>query len=128
MDGETVNLKFGMPACRYFMEHVSEDHVAALSGDSINETGVAYLLYAGYYNHCIIEDKKPEKKLSDFMDFIELNLDNADVQKELVSIGECFQQSKSVKKFIEKVEVATQEIKKNLTGMKSSLSATANSG
>jgi hypothetical protein len=126
MNGEVVHLKFGMPACRYFMEHIAQEHIGAISIDGINETVVGYLLYGGYYNHCIIEDKKPEKKLSDFMEFIELNMDDPDVQRELVSIGECFQQSKSVQKFIEKVEGATEEIKKKLTGMRSNPSVTEN--
>jgi hypothetical protein len=128
MDGEQVPLKFGMPACRYFMEHVSQDHIAPLSGDSVNETGLSYLLYGGYYNHCIMKDKVPEKTLGDFMDFVELNIDNPEVQKELLAVGECFRESKPAQKFIEKVNEATEEIKKKLTGMKSSASATENLG
>lgn len=126
MNGEQVLLKFGMPACRYFMEHVSQDHIAPLSGDSVNETGLSYLLYAGYYNHCIIQDRKPEKSLADFMDFVELNIDNPEVQKELLAVGECFRESKPAQKFIEKVNEAAEEIKKKLTGMKSNVSATEN--
>lgn len=124
MGGEKVPLKFGMPACRYFMEHVSQDHIAALSGDSVNETGIAYLLYAGYYNHCLITDKEPVKTLSDFFDHIELMIDDPVIQEELLRVGECFRESKSVKKFIEKAEESTEEIKKKLTGMKLNPSAT----
>jgi dihydroorotate dehydrogenase len=127
MNGEKVALRFGMPACRYFMEHVSQDHVAPLSGDSVNETGLSYLLYAGYYNHCIAEDKKPVKKLSDFMEFIELNIDNPEVQKQLAAVGQCFEESKPVQKFIEKTNEATEQIKKKMIGMKLNPSATENS-
>src|SRR5690242_18824515 len=101
MNGEVVNLKFGLPACRYFAEHISEEHIAPVVNDSLNETGLGYLLYAGYFNHCIIKDEKPIKELSEFMEFIELNIDNPDVQAELIAVGKCFDESKPAQKFMD---------------------------
>lgn len=128
MDGEKVPLKFGMPACRYFMEKIDQEHISPLSGDSVNEVGIAYLLYAGYLNHCIIKEKVPEKTLEQFMEYVELMSDDPAAQAEMVKAGECFSLSKSVQKYVEKTEKAASEIKKKLDGMKSSLSATGNSG
>lgn len=127
MNGQQVPLKFGMPACRYFMEKLEPEHVAAVSGDSINEVGIAYLLYAGYWNHCIIKDKLPEKKLEDFFDWVEDVGDDPAKQEEVKAVAECFQQSKSVNSYVDKTEQMTEELKKKLAGMRSSLSATGNS-
>lgn len=127
MNGQQVPLRFGMPACRYFMEHISQEHIAPMSGDSINEVGISYLLYAGYWNACIADEKVPVMKLSDFMDWVELMIDDETAQQEMIKAGECFKESKSVQKFIEKANEATEEIKKKLTGMKLNPSATENS-
>lgn len=128
MNGENVPLRFGMPAVRWFMERITQEHIAPLSDDSINETGIAYLLYAGYYNWCIADDKIPQKTLSDFMEWVELMADDPDAQKEMMKAGEAFRDSKVVNKAIDKMTEHTDEVKKKLTGMTLNPSATENSG
>lgn len=127
MNGRIVPLRFGMPAVRWFLERASQDHLAIISDDSVNETGIAYILYAGYYNHCIADDKVPELKPGDFMDWVELMVDDPEAQKEMMKAGECFKESKQVNKAVENLTKQTEEIKKKLTGMMSNLSVTGNS-
>jgi hypothetical protein len=130
MNGEQIALKFGLPACRFFLEKVSQGHVKPLSGDSVNEVGAAYLIYAGYYNHCIISDAAPVKKFSDFMDWIESGLGDELLKKQLADVAECYKNSTTVKKYLELAEKEVDELKKKtkqLTGTLSSRSATEKS-
>lgn len=127
MNGKVIPLRFGMPAVRWFLERASQDHLAIISDDSVNETGISYILYAGYYNYCIAEDKVPELKPGDFMEWVELMADDPEAQKEMTKAGECFKESKSVNKAVENLTKQTEEVKKKLTGMMSNPSATGNS-
>jgi hypothetical protein len=119
MDGEMISLKFGLPACRYFLEKVSQGHVKPISGNSTNEVGVAYLLYAGYYNHCIISDAIPKKTFADFMNWIELHMGEEGLINEMQKVADCYQHSSTVKKYLETAEKQVEDLKKKtiqLTG------------
>lgn len=134
MNGQIVPLRFGMPAVRWFMERLDQEHITPVSDDSINEIGIPYLLYAGYWNHCIAEDKPPKIKLSDFMEWVEKSLafDDNNARNEMIKAGECYRDSKLVNKVIDKMTEHAEEIKKKtaeikLTGMTSNPSVTGNS-
>lgn len=120
MDGVQIDLKFGLPACRLFLEKVSAGHVKPMSGDSVNEVGAAYLIYAGYYNHCIINDSAPLLKFVDFMNWIESHMGEDGLKAQLQIVADCYKESTAVIKYLEIAEKEVAELKKKtsqLTGI-----------
>lgn len=112
MDGVQIDLRFGLPACRFFLEKVTQGHVKPISGDTVNEVGAAYLIYAGYYNHCIINDKAPKLTFADFMNWIEIHMGEDGLKQQLQIVADCYKDSTAVIKYLEIAENQVAELKK----------------
>jgi hypothetical protein len=81
INGTKTGIKFGMASYRYLQGKLVEGKTH--QGEELNEIGIAYILYSGYWNNCIIKDAEPELTLADFVEFIEGNLRNPDALGEI---------------------------------------------
>ena len=128
MNGDDVTLLFAMPACEYFQTKIIEGSIMIDDeGNTIGDTSLAFLLHAGYWNNCIANGRAPKLKIGDFLEWIEDNADDEQVQMQLLSVAEAFRDSQSVDRFKKRTEKQTEEIKKKiqeLNGQKSNLSVT----
>ena len=71
INGETVNLRFGMASFRYLSTKDIKD---------FDEIGVSHILYSGYYNWCLVNEVIPALKFADFVDYVETAM-NKDVSE-----------------------------------------------
>ncbi len=62
VNGEQVDLLFGMPAVEYIAKKVEEGSmVLDEDGNTIGNSSIAFLIHAGYWNHCIANGLTPKK-------------------------------------------------------------------
>lgn len=126
IEGEKIGLKFGLEANRMFLEHIGAAF-ARIDKKHYNEQDVAALLYAGYINHCTVNDVLPEHKKGWFINWVE---DNVEEQaQEFERVAREYEGSKHTKRMIKTMNEAAEELKKkmmNLTGNLSNLSVTEN--
>lgn len=131
MNGEDVALLFAMPACEYFQTKIVEGSIIVDDeGNTIGNSSIAFLLNAGYWNHCIANGVAPKKKIGDFLDWIEINADDEKTGQQLIEVANCFKDSQSVERFKKRTEKQVNELKKKietLTGEQSNRSAMENS-
>ena len=111
VDGEKINLRFGIPAVRMFLEKIATNEVL-ISNDTINEVCIATLIYCGYINNCMITDETPDKKMGYFLEFVENSWIDEAVKKQLVNVSNCYAASKYTKKVQETTQKAIDDIKK----------------
>lgn len=127
MNGEDVTLLFAMPACEYFQAKIAEGSIMVDDdGNTIGNSSLAFLLNAGYWNNCIANGRAPKLKISDFLEWVEVNADEGPVQEQLVMVAEAFRDSQGVERFKKRVEKKTEDLKKKiaeLNGLKSNPSA-----
>jgi hypothetical protein len=115
MNGNIIELIFGMPACERFYKSIAEGSVLMDEDGNIqSSTGIACLLMAGYANHCVYEDKPIKLKTGDFLDFIENSVDDQIVQDELIIVGTCFKNSISVTRYLERKQKEADSQKKRI--------------
>lgn len=130
MNGDDVTLLFAMPACEYFQAKIIEGSIIVDDeGNTVGDSSLAFLLYAGYWNNCIANGKPPKLKIGDFLQWLEVNVEDEVVQHQLLTVAEVFRDSQSVDRFKKRAEKQTEELKKKiaeLDGRKSKVSATAN--
>lgn len=131
IDGEMVGLTFGMPANRWLYEkfHECPD---LISGTDINDVGVAWLIYYGYKNNCLITDKTPIISFGKVMEEV-MELELTDEGKAILQeVGKVFSESRFTIKYSEDINKKYEEVKKKMnlksqpTGKKSKASATTN--
>ncbi len=131
MNGDDVTLLFAMPACEYFQTKIAEGSIMVDDdGNTVGNSSLAFLIYAGYWNNCIANGRAPKLNIGNFLEWLEENVDEESTQKQLVNMAETFRDSKSVERFKKRTEKQTEEIKKKiatLTGEASSPSVTENS-
>jgi len=112
IDGEKIGLKFGMASFRYLSEGKFVEGTS-FTNNQITEIGIANILYSGYYNNCIIKDQEQKYTFEDFVDFVEINILNQDVMKEIGSIIEIWASSEFIQS-----KVSDGSKKKNSRGKK----------
>lgn len=131
MNGEDVTLLFAMPACEYFQRKITEGSIMVDDeGNTVGNSSLAFLIHAGYWNNCIANGKAPKLKIGDFLEWIEVNVYDEAIQKQLLTVAETFRDSQSVERHKKRTEKEIEELKKKvteLTGELSNLSATENS-
>ena len=110
INGNLVGLKFGMLATQLFYE-VIEKGKRVMIGDTVNELGIAYLLYFGYINNCEVKQVDPSLTFEDFYNLVE---DSTNGNEEITKALECWSNSQTMKKAVEQAE----EAKKKSTGKK----------
>lgn len=118
-----VKLRFGMPANRLIFAKLIEKP-DFLKADKINEQGIAFLMHAGYVNACMADNIPETLTFADFYEFVEDNIDKLDTFN---MVATCYSNSRHTQKMIDKVNQATEEVKKKIhtsTGTPSNPSAT----
>ena len=132
MNGDDVTLLFAMPACEYFQKKITDGSIMVDDeGNTIGDSSLAFLIYAGYWNGCIANGKAPKLKIGDFLQWIEVSVDDEAVQTQLLTVAETFRDSQSVDRYKKRTEKQTEELKKKiatLTGELSNPSVMENSG
>jgi hypothetical protein len=130
MNGEDVTLLFAMPACEYFQKKIIEGSIMVDDeGNTVGDSSLAFLLYAGYWNNCIANGRAPKLKIGDFLEWIEVNVDDEQVQQQLLTVAEAFRDSQSVERYKKRTEKQTEELKKKIATLSGELlnpSATEN--
>lgn len=115
INGEETALLFAMPACEYFQTKIAEGSIMIDDeGNTIGNTSIAFLVHAGYWNHCIANGMAPKKTIGDFLQWIEENADDETVQQQLLTAAETFRDSRSLTKFKDRIEKKTEELKKKI--------------
>lgn len=104
LDGQTVVLKFGMPAVRRIMLKMAEQEL--MTGDFYTELGLCHVLYAGYLNACAMKDEPAKIAFETFYAYVE-NSEEGASQEEIVSAMRTFEESKFVKDALGKKKVVT---------------------
>lgn len=126
-----MTLLFAMPACEYFQKKIIEGSIMVDDeGNTVGDSSLAFLLYAGYWNNCIANGKPPKLKIGDFLQWIEVSVDDELVQQQLLTVAEAFRDSQSVERFNKRTEKEIDGLKKKiatLTGELSNPSATESS-
>lgn len=111
---QKIGIRFGLPAIRQIGAKMQAYEL--FSGDSYNELGLAHILYAGYCNECVINDKVPSVPFNQFYTFVETAVEDKKAE-EIVAAIRVFEASKQLKEAVSKV---SQEQKKR-AGKKSTL-------
>lgn len=108
--GQSIALKFGLPALRRIYEKMQE--YSLVTGEMYNDLGFCHILYAGYLNACAMEDKPHTIAFMQFYAYVERS-DEDDVAKEIIAAIRSFEDSKVVKDTHKKKAEMNQQ---NLTG------------
>lgn len=104
LDGQTVVLKFGMPAVRRIMLKMAEQEL--MTGDFYTELGLCHVLYAGYLNACAMKDEPPKIPFETFYEYVE-NGEEVSITQEITVAMRSFEDSKFVKDTLDKKKAAT---------------------
>lgn len=129
VDGREVVLKFGLPAIRRIMEKMLVYKLSDKTGDKevYNDLGLSHILYAGYLNGCLMRDELPEIPFESFYTLLEDAGDDKAKEAEVVKAILSFEESKKVKRAIEKLREEVEK-KSHLNGTTSNHSPVENSG
>jgi len=111
VDGETIGIRFGISAVRMFLERVSSD-LSLVSGETMNEIGIATLLHCGYINNCLVQDIVPDRKFGFFMSFVESAWIDKTVQKQCEDVTQVYADSKYTNKILDETGKKIDDIKK----------------
>ena len=95
INDQKVGLKFGMASFRYLSDKFVEG--VAFNNGELNEIGVAHLIYAGYYNNCLVKEVIPTYKFEYFVDYIEGNLKNEYFLNELKEVLKVWTENEIIK-------------------------------
>ena len=106
IDQDKIGLKFGMASFRYLSDKFVQG--VAFDTNQLNEIGIAYIIYSGYYNNCLVKGVETTLSFENIVDYIESNLTNNDFLDELKKVMEVWTNSDLIRKTQEK----TQEPKK----------------
>jgi hypothetical protein len=99
INDQKIGLKFGMASFRY----LSDKFVEGISFDKgeLTEIGISHLIYAGYYNNCLVKDVLPELKFENIVDFVESNIKEDKFLTEMKEILKVWGESEMIKKATE---------------------------
>ena len=95
IEGKKIGLKFGMSSFRYLQNRFKDE--VSFNGSTLTEIGFAQILYSGYYNNCIIKDVVPEYNFEFFVDFIENNIKNEEIIKQINLVIELWSENDFIK-------------------------------
>jgi hypothetical protein len=107
INDQKVGLKFGMASFRYLQDKLVEGK--SYQGGDVNEIGLAYIVYSGYFNNCLVKDVEPSLKFEDFVDWIESNLLNEDVMTQIKSVMELWTNNQYVQNALSVVDQAKKK-------------------
>jgi len=84
-----------MPSFRYLSEKFKEG--ISYNDREINEFGISQIIYAGYYNNCLVKEILPEIKFEQIVDFVESNFKNEDFMNDMQEVVRVWGESEFVK-------------------------------
>jgi hypothetical protein len=117
IEGQEVQLRFGLPANRMIITALEEYAADMITKDEkLNETGIATVLFAGYYNACLVNEVKPIFTRGDFLRLMDEAYLRASVKKEIIDAINVYEESAYTKAYNAEVNNAIEEAKKKLTG------------
>lgn len=119
LEGQKVGLKFGMASFRYLSEKFVEG--ISFKNGEITEIGISHLIYAGYYNNCLVKDVIPEITLEQIVDYVEIHIKDESFFNEIKEVLKVWGDSDIIKKSAEIVNAENEgekTKKKNSRGMK----------
>lgn len=114
INGEKLGLKFGMASFRYLQEKLNNNLI--MQNDELNELGISYLIYSGYYNNCLVKEVEPTYNLEYFVDWVENGMNNEDVVEQIKNILIIWGNNQFIKNAQPKEE--KEEAKKKSTRLK----------
>jgi hypothetical protein len=114
IDGKTIGIKFGMASFRYLQNKMVEG--ISFDNNTLNEIGIANILYSGYYNNCLIKQEIPSLTFETFVDYVENNLTNTFFLEEIRKIIDMWADSDFIKQT--QTEEKPEAKKKNIRGKK----------
>lgn len=115
IEGQTIGLKFGMASFRYLQGKMVDG--IAFDGNTLNEIGIAQILYSGYYNNCLIKEEIPSINFETFVDYIEKNLTNDLFLEDVKKVIMIWSESDFIKQ-TQQSDNKTEAKKKNIRGKK----------
>lgn len=96
-----LGLKFGLPAQRMLQEKIRQfpHMLREIEGGAydVDETGVAYILYFGYLNNCMIKEVAPVLKYENFIEHLSDYATNAEKKTEVLRIVKVWADAQDVK-------------------------------
>lgn len=111
MEGQKIGLKFGMDC----LKHVQEKSRTMLLVDAkgaVNDAGLAYILYYGYKNWCLVKELTPSLTYESFFNFAEAAYYDKERNEECVKLITAFAESKIVKSEVSKKTEEPEKVKK----------------
>lgn len=117
LDGQSVALKFGMPALQRISQKMTTNDL--FNGDQWNDLGISHILFAGYVNHCAMKDILPAYEFEKFYSYVEDAEEEVTI-KEIAAAVQVFVDSKLVKELVDKKKVKSLETTSQSTGTISS--------
>ena len=115
IEGKNIGLKFGMASFRYLQGKMVDG--VSFNNDTINEIGIAQILYSGYYNNCLIKEETPSYTLEFFVDYIENNISNELFLEQIKNVITIWANNDFIKTSLQD-EVKPEAKKKNIRGKK----------
>ncbi len=115
INGQTVRLKFGLPAVRRIFQKMEELPEDFTTGNHYSDIGLSHILFSGYQNACLMEDARPALAYKDFYELVEDARFDAVLQDSIVAAIRIFEESRFVKRMSEPTE--EEEKKSPLIGM-----------
>ena len=99
--GQKIGLLFGLPSIQYWNEY-QNGPLSAGKEITIDQTGMAHVLYGGYLNYCKAEAIEPELKFRSFFDFVEAE----------AYAGSLIETSRICKLFFQSISVTAEKLTK----------------
>lgn len=94
-NNETIGLKYGMASLRYLTDKF--DNNSSFINNELTEIGIAHILYAGYYNNCLVKNIDTKITFEEFVDWIECNLKNDIVIEDIKKAIDVWSQNEYIK-------------------------------
>lgn len=114
INGQKVGIKFGMASFRYLSDKFSAGK--AYHNNELTEIGIAYIVYSGYYNNCIVKEEEPVLSFSDIVDWVESSLLNGKKSDAIIEVVNLWASNDFVRKKVEEPsENKSEEPKKKIS-------------
>jgi hypothetical protein len=104
IDGNSVGLKFGYPAIKWFTEaslKQADIYFVQAEGGGFTVEGLAKLIECSYKNNCFIKETDPLIPYERFFNFVEQSMETEEGRAQLVKITEVYAESSVMKRLID---------------------------
>lgn len=94
--GKAIGIKFGLPALEMLVKKVNEYTSLIDEKGNFSSAGLAYMIYYGYLNNCMVKEVSPVHKFEFFMDHIESVAHDTEKAGPLATVVETWATSREV--------------------------------